>query len=161
LRSAVPDLPLSFAFVPGAKRLVLRDGAGTVRVRDLLANKDVVKFATTPHSPCALAVSPDGSVLATAGEGEQEGRLWDLNSGREIGWILAGRDGASRVAFLPDNRTLAAGCRDGAVRLYDLARGEESGIFTKDQYHIYDFALTPDGKLLATRGDWRRSGFKV
>src|SRR5439155_6101276 len=64
-----------------------------------------------------ISASQDGTV-----------RLWSLQTQRELGVPLhdqGEREPVFGLALAPDNRLLAVGCRDGAVRLYDLASGKE------------------------------------
>ena len=73
----------------------------------------------------ALAFSPRGRVLATAGGVPEvsEIRLWDVESG-ELLTEFKGHDGpACCVAFSPDGKTLAWGGDGWTVRLWDLAMG--------------------------------------
>ena len=68
------------------------------------------------QSITGLALSPDGSTLATAAL-DKTVRLWDVRSFRRLGDPLAGSVYA--VAFSPDGRTLAGGGFDGKVRLWE------------------------------------------
>ncbi len=79
----------------------------------------------------ALARSPDGKLLASAGADEIV-HLWDLTSFQELR-TLAGHDPRyprmpllTSVAFSPDGKTVASG--DGAtIYLWDTATGKERG----------------------------------
>ncbi|MFD7778849.1 WD40 repeat domain-containing protein [Streptomyces sp. NPDC059753] len=68
-----------------------------------------------------VAFSPDGSLLATAG---QDGslRLWDPATGLMVREPLDHSDSVMAVAFSPDGSLLATGSADGAVRLYARVR---------------------------------------
>lgn len=64
----------------------------------------------------AVAFSPDGTRLATAGEYKTV-RLWEVVTGKELAQIQ--HDGEVRaVAFSPDSTRIATACKDRTVRLW-------------------------------------------
>lgn len=70
----------------------------------------------------ALAISPDGKVVASVGPGSGV-RLNRLEDGVLLR-VLRGSEGPPRiVAFSPDGKLLASGVRDGMLRLFRLADG--------------------------------------
>jgi WD40 repeat protein len=77
---------------------------------------------TIPLGARAVAFSPDGSQLATAGF-DAVG-VWDAATGALN--FLAGHAGsADAVAWSPDGRRLATGGSDGRLRIWDAATGAE------------------------------------
>jgi WD40 repeat protein len=81
--------------------------------RKLLGPTDWVK---------GVAFSPDGQWLA-AGCLDGTIRLWDSQSGSELGRIAAHPAGVLCLAFAPGGRWLASGGQDRAVCLWDLQAG--------------------------------------
>src|SRR5207302_1682595 len=71
----------------------------------------------------ACAISPDGRLLATAGQ-DKSVRLWDTRT-RQVIRTLEGHTGPVRaVAFSKDGRTLATGSDDNSAKLWDVASGQ-------------------------------------
>jgi WD40 repeat protein len=100
--------------------------------------------------PSRIQFSPDGALLAGAGEGGSI-RSWEVASGKDAG-SLHGHTGAVRcVVFSPDGNWLAAGGDDKSVRLYDLATGESQKLATPNL--INQVAFSPDGRALAAVGN--------
>jgi WD40 repeat protein len=67
-----------------------------------------------------------------------------------VGTVRFRHDGnVTEAAFHPDGKTLFTASNDGTVRVWDLATGEERRRFLDRDGHPRDFALSPDGKLLA------------
>ena len=70
----------------------------------------------------AVALSPDGNILATAGRSPVV-RLWNARTGERIRNPRAGHRASLEVEFSPDGRRLAASGYTGTVTLLDVATG--------------------------------------
>lgn len=113
----------------------------------------------------AVAFSPDGTTLATAGgsntgNGEDHTvRLWNVADGTQLR-VLTQPDSATDVAFSPDGSRLAVGgWGDHAATIWNLQSGSKAvtvdvgttGTSIAGHNPVQDVAFSPDGRTLATR----------
>ncbi len=101
----------------------------------------------------ALAISPDGKTLASAGK-DRTIRLWDLTKGEHTATIFAGD--VTSLAFSPDGKTLAL-VRNKVVGsevvLWEVATGKELATLKGLSSRVTLVAYSPDGKRLAVADD--------
>src|SRR5262245_47304450 len=99
----------------------------------------------------SVAVSPDGSLVATAA-GEGGVRLYDATTG-DLQRVIGAGDRC--VVFSPDGKTLtAAGFHmDKLSALWDVQSGKRLQKFAgHTEWEVDATAISPDGKLLASTG---------
>jgi len=108
-----------------------------------------------------IAFSPDGHLLASAGEfGNVE--VWNLNSGKSE--ALEGHEKqVSSVAFAPDGKTLVSGSMEGEVFFWDMTnRKALSSLPAPHGFSpMWSLAVSPDGKTVAAAGDAKLHFFDV
>jgi RNA polymerase sigma factor (sigma-70 family) len=137
---------LSLAFSPDGKTLASADAVNTM-VWDVTSGKEIRTLAGSGH---CVSYSWDGKALAALSSGNII-RLFDPSNGQER--LLEGRhqDGVWSLAFSGDSKMLAT--NDGkAIRMWDPGTGKLIGKVRGSTDFLPGFALSTDGKTLATRG---------
>ena len=110
----------------------------------------------------AVAFSPDGTFLASAGPGQSGIRfggivkLWDVDTPTNAPIVFYGgfRDLKS-VAFSPDGTVLAAGSDDLTIKLWNMAKGEIITTLEGTRGPVTSIAFSPDGSTLASASNIR------
>lgn len=167
------------AFAPDGKTLALGAGWGrrsagnfAIHLWDVASGDESRRFAgpapfAEPGAPRwrsrlfdCLGFAPDGRSLALVADNKV--LLWEVVTGKErclLGVLPPTYSGKERsgergacLAFSPDGRTLAVGCPDGAVRLWDILRGHEMPPLAGHRGGVRAVWYAPDGKTLRSLG---------
>jgi uncharacterized protein with WD repeat len=104
-------------------------------------------------SVSAVAFSPDGDYIASAGYYDKTVKIWRVADG-QLGHTIAEVGGVHALAFSPDGQFLAVGFEDtGALlqtlRLWRVADGQPVRTFT-GQFTVLAVAFSPNGQYLVS-----------
>lgn len=126
----------------------------TIQLWDLETGKLLRSIAGHTERVTALAISPNGKMLASSSL-DATVKLWNLNNGKLLATLNTGR--VTCLKFSPDSHYLAVGSRLitwpdgeislGGVQLWDLAT--QKRFYTFGRQPTNALAFSPDGQFLA------------
>jgi WD40 repeat protein len=145
MRDALTCLPICCALLTAL--------AGAVRAEDKY-DESLRRFQVKEHTNAvmAVAISPDGKTLATAGK-DKSIRFFDLASGKRTN-VIRHESEIWSIGYSGDGKSFAFSDGDKAVTIVDAQTLKEKTVM-KDQFEapVAMLSLSPDGSLLATIED--------
>ncbi|KAG8532994.1 uncharacterized protein KY384_001776 [Bacidia gigantensis] len=128
----------------GNDNTILTCDIGKRQVRKLLLDSE--------YGISTIAISPDGSLLASIGA-EKTIKIWSLMSGGLQSTIDVAELNTHKIQFSPDGKQIGYLTSLDTFNLWNLALGTlQMELIDNiwDIFHISTFALSPDGKQIAT-----------
>jgi WD40 repeat protein/tRNA A-37 threonylcarbamoyl transferase component Bud32 len=151
---------MSLACASGATNLLaVRIGDDSLALIDVTVNATLMHFR--PHETetiLALALSPNGRLLATMSE--RELKLWDISSptnpAPKLLWPASVQAVSPTIVFSPDGRKVVAcgkSWKEGSLGVWDTQTGRELEPFPREHVgYVFAAVFSPDGQLLAVSG---------
>ncbi|MGH7174463.1 MAG: PQQ-binding-like beta-propeller repeat protein [Gemmataceae bacterium] len=123
----------------------------TIRLWDAASGKELSTALGPRADVLALAYSPDGKQLASAGK-DSLIRLWRVADGKLLRWLEGHGGTVYSLAFSPDGKVLASASEDKSARLWETATGKVLHELKGHDGEVTAVAFSPDGKTLASVG---------
>lgn len=158
--------PLCLAVSPDSKRGLSGGKDKVIRMWELQTGKEKQNLVGHSNSVNSVAFTSDGQ-RALSGSSDTTVRLWNLDSGKELKQLGGHEDIVWAVAVSPDDRLalsaggyqqaesgrgLTQGKKDFAIRLWDLAQGEELRRFVGHTEAVSTVAFSADGRRVLSSG---------
>jgi WD40 repeat protein len=149
------EVPLALAFAPGGKQLAVGMHSGKVDLWDVAA-KQVAKSMKYAGPAYALAFNPKQTEqLAVSGDAKVQ--IFDVATGNELRQFFS-KEGVpatsvptvASIAWTPDGKSLALGCRDSFIRQVDADTGKEMRQFEGHGSIVNALAFSADGRNLVS-----------
>ncbi|MDA1230465.1 MAG: WD40 repeat domain-containing protein [Planctomycetota bacterium] len=145
----------AMAVSPDGSQIAVGGHRGFFRTLDLKTGKQGSELhGSHPATVDCLEYSPDGQFIATGSWRNDTVMLWRADDGAKQQSFKA--DGNIRaIAFSPDGMTIAAGCDDKLLFVWNLESGEVIHKVNAHALPVYDVSYSPDGQTIATcSGNW-------
>jgi serine/threonine protein kinase/WD40 repeat protein len=99
----------------------------------------------------ALAVSPDGRVLASGSIPEDHSiRIWDADTGRLVKRIEGHTSWVSKLIFTKDGHRLISAAADQTIRFWDTETWTQAKVLRGHQDEVHALALSESAHLIAS-----------
>ncbi len=120
-----------------------------ISVVDLATGKELWTCRATESRILALGFSPDGKTLASAaGHVDPDIRLWNVQTGGELGRLEKHRGWVGSFVFWPDGITFASAGSDQLIRFWRMPEPRPFAILRGHRLEVWRLALVPGGQRL-------------
>ena len=121
-------------------------------------------FVSHKSSLDAIAISPDGSLIATGGEDDYPAmpvKIWSVESGKRVASFTGHTNAIHSLCFSPDGKYLASGSSDGTIKIFDIAKKTVSKTIQGGRSMISSVSFSADGKFLISGHYWNEYDIKI
>lgn len=97
----------------------------------------------------AVAIDPAGKVVVSSSWSETMMRVWEVETGEQVGTLKGHSGSVNSVAYSPDGKILAS-CGDTTIRFWDVDTGRVRKVLSGHQDTVESLAFSGDGKSIAS-----------
>jgi WD40 repeat protein len=142
------DAVTAIAYAPDGRNVATASRDSTLRLWEVESGKELACFMGHRGAVLAAIFIRDGKTLISGGT-DGTVRLWRLTPrGEEVRRFQVSKEEVQTFAIAGNGSLVATGTEDGAIILYDLAKGKELHHLHQEG-QVYCLALSADGKRLA------------
>ena len=134
---------------PSGQYLLIGSRGFLAQVWDLVNAEFVGTFGDNDDFSVRVAMSPDESLIATAGDNGVL-RLWQVDSGELWQEIGAHTNPVTSITFMPDGEHVLTTSEDNTARLWSTDTGKEVRRLTGHQDDVTHAGVAGDGQTIVT-----------
>ncbi|CDF38040.1 WD40-repeat containing protein [Chondrus crispus] len=125
---------------------------GTLRVWSTSERKVLRRFRGPRSGVHCVAMSGDGRRVVVSGSFDKSVRVWDVETGAQVGEALVGHMGwVHSVAMSGDGRRVVSGSFDRSVRVWDVETGAQVGeALVGHTDVVWSVAMSGDGRRVVS-----------
>jgi Tol biopolymer transport system component len=145
------------------RKILLAASSGAVRAWNLAGGGEKLMLAGHRKSTQSLTFSPDGKLLASAGD-DQVVKIWDPTTGQLLKTLTDFRAGVSDMAFSADGKKLATDNGAGDIEIWDVASWQKLVAVTDPELGgrpIQAVALSRNGRYAAAGASYSKRGITL
>jgi WD40 repeat protein len=130
-------------------------GIGVMTLVEEARRRGVAQVLQSPQPLNAVALSPDGALVAAAGE-EGAVQLWERATRRRLPALRGHAEPVTALSFARGGKLLLSAGADGSVRSWQLPAGAAGTLLPPSGAAIYALAIAPGGeRVVAAAADGR------
>ncbi len=123
------DSASCITITPDAQKAICGYEDGTIIIWDLETEEQFLTITEDIGWVCSVAVTSDGKQFISASEDDEYMRIWDLETGEQIGLLKGHKREVLDVATLPNNRAISVSV-DKTLKVWDLEKKKAIASFT-------------------------------
>ncbi|MDB9311614.1 serine/threonine protein kinase [Spirulina sp. CS-785/01] len=135
----------NLVFRPNEDQLI--SGSWDYTVRVWVGGEEVKRWQPHDAWVTALAISPDGQILAT-GSADQTIKLLDANTGEEKATFQGHQGTVESLTFSPDGQVLVSSSADQTLKLWDITQETEQATLEGHDGEVYGVVFSPSGQMM-------------
>ncbi|MFI6603915.1 helix-turn-helix domain-containing protein [Nonomuraea sp. NPDC050536] len=144
----------SQVFSQDGRHVISISPAGFLITTEVATGKRLDGTATGQGGVQDVALSPDGKLIATAGDSRTI-KLWDAVTHTEIATLSGHTSAVQALAFSGDSRLIASAGDDHTVMVWDVRARRRVATLTGHTSRVRGLAFTADGALVSGGADSR------
>jgi len=133
-------------------RIISKSDDDTIKVWDVNSGAEVMTLRGHPGGVSAIALSPDGTRIASVGRRDKTIKVWDMSTGNEMSTLRGHSERVFSIVFSPDGkRIFSASYYNNEIKAWD-----PTPAVNRDKLRLYaggymanQVAFSPDGKCIA------------